>query len=128
MTIYEAVRTAVMSVCSSVGDRVRPDQLAPGDDLPAIVMSVNSNTPEVGLDGAFADRYAVTVTVYSQTRAQADEIADELRALDLQDVDDDESDDDWSFFVESETRGAVLIDAESSEPVYFVTMTLTVLR
>jgi len=126
VTIYEAVRTAVMGVCSTVGDRVRPDQLAAGDDLPAIVMTVGANVPDAGLDGIFADRYTVSVTVYSETRAEADELADELRALDMEDLDDGSAA--WSFFVESETRGALLVDSESSEPTYFVTITFTVLK
>jgi len=116
-----------MKVCSSVNDRVRPDQLAPGDDLPAVVVSVGANVPDAGLDGTFADRYTVSVTVYSETRAEADELADQLRELDMQDLDDG-GNATWSFFVESETRGALLVDSESSEPTYFVTITFTVLK
>lgn len=77
MTLYEAVRSilaAAAPVVAIAGDRIRPDKMAEGDIVPAIVVKVGAE-PENTLDGSTgAGQSKVTLFVWAESRTVADEL------------------------------------------------------
>jgi len=126
---YEVAHDIVATILESdVGDRIRPDQLDYADTLPAVVISISTERRDDGLAENFAHEYEVRVTIYSATRAEADELADEL----ADEADGSEYEDDdgyvWYAFAEQTLRAANVVDAESSQPIYVAEVVLTLMR
>lgn len=67
-----------------VGDRIRPDALEPGEELPAVAYKTTSTIPYQHLGGASAFAQSrVTFGAYGRTRREANRVAAQIRdALD----------------------------------------------
>lgn len=86
MRIETAVITklgSLATVAAAVGARIHADDIDDGDELPAIVVLVTSETPqdgEIDLDGqATLWEADVDIEVYARTRTEARDIEEKIR-------------------------------------------------
>lgn len=84
MTLGEAIRAKLLTlnaVTLLVGDKIRPDQLAQSDRLPAILISVDEEEPQNDLDGhgGLVDA-TVTISAIDSNATRARQLAEAIRS------------------------------------------------
>lgn len=83
--IAQAIRTYLLTkttVTNEVGSRIRPDALIENETMPALVIQETASDHEEQLSGAGGiSQSSVTIACYSNTRMEADSVAEIVRQV-----------------------------------------------